>query len=85
MTRTQQALVWGFYAFLAASAITFAYKFGKQDGRAEARGEESNACYCGTTQTCTFGPGVVGVQTCLTSLNKNEWSRCEPDPKWRRP
>ncbi len=59
---------------LVVSVAQFAYLSGERSGRAERKSE----CYCGTTQTCPFGPGIVGEQSCRTSLDKNEWSRCEP-------
>jgi hypothetical protein len=44
--------------------------------------EYQNECSCEMTQTCPFGPGIVGEQKCLTSTNyANRWSRCEPKQK----
>ncbi len=41
--------------------------------------EQANECVCGDTQTCSFGPGVVGEQQCRTdAVMSNRWSRCEP-------
>lgn len=37
-------------------------------------------CGCGDTQACTFGPGIVGVQTCNYH---GRWRACEPDPAYR--
>jgi hypothetical protein len=48
------------------------YTIGKGDGRTEMRSAEE--CYCGQTQTCAFGPGIVGFQRCFNL----KWSRCEP-------
>ena len=50
----------------------------------EYKKESQNECICGGEQTCPFGPGIVGVQKCNTgSFMKNQWGRCEPDPKYR--
>lgn len=50
----------------------------------EVREEHKNECLCGAEQSCSFGPGIVGKQKCRTGgLMKNEWSRCEPDPKYK--
>ena len=49
----------------------------------DARASEDyrNRCVCGSTQTCAFGPGVVGEQRCVTdAVMTNRWSRCEPVP-----
>lgn len=44
-----------------------------------ARESERSECICGATQSCAFGPGIVGVQRCETgSVMQNQWSRCEP-------
>jgi hypothetical protein len=49
-------------------------------------------CWCGDQRTCTFGPGIVGVQECRTLMSsqpraatENRWTRCEPDPKYKVP
>lgn len=56
------------------------YEIGKRDGVRDGlqQGRFANECYCGTSQSCVFGPGILGTQGCVTRLNRNTWSRCEP-------
>lgn len=48
--------------------------------------EGENACYCQDERPCAFGPGIVGVQRCRTSIaakGLNVWDDCRPDPRYR--
>lgn len=57
----------------------FCYQIGHANGRLLERAEMKDECGCGQTQTCAFGPGIVGEQSCRSSVyEKNEWTRCEP-------
>lgn len=60
--------------------IYWAYTIGLHEGINEGVQKErgANECYCGATQSCVFGPGIPGTQSCETRLIKNKWSRCEP-------
>jgi hypothetical protein len=45
-------------------------------------GAKESECRCGATQTCPFGPSIVGRRTCHTGVSGvNIWSRCEPVEK----
>lgn len=78
ITRAQKAALAGVFLVVAGFLLYLTHGFGRFRGRAEAFQERRNECYCGTTRTCVFGPGIVGTQVCLTGLDRNEWSRCEP-------
>lgn len=72
------------YAILAVvmSAIVGFFggiSYGYNEGWSKAREEYKNECLCGSTQSCAFGPGIVGEQTCRTTGSfTNKWNRCEP-------
>ena len=52
---------------------------GAETARVLTRPEVESQCLCGDSQTCAFGIGIVGKQTCTTnSFMRNIWSRCEP-------
>jgi len=52
-----------------------------QTERQERCEECGGECMCGDTQTCPFGPGIVGQQKCQSSFFRpNKWGRCEPVP-----
>jgi len=60
------------------SIVALMFWLGYVNGEIAGRRERANECSCGWTQSCPFGPGIVGEQRCQSSLDKNEWGRCEP-------
>lgn len=41
--------------------------------------QKAHECTSGATESCAFGPGIVGLRQC----RYEHWARCEPDPSYR--
>lgn len=68
------------FTMLGGSCAFTGYQIGHTNGRIDQREEQRDVCACGASQSCAFGPGIIGRQKCDSWMGKNEWSRCEPVP-----
>lgn len=60
---------------LVAGLFGFAGFMSGRDYETELTSHGRECWGCGQTQTCVFGPGIVGAQACDVP---GKWGRCEP-------
>lgn len=73
-------LVVGVFVFVVGYILgnVAGHREGRESAQAFQKEYQKMDCHCGASQTCSFGPGIVGYQTCQTGTRGNVWSRCEP-------